>query len=80
MSTDNLSLVYINQQNTPIVVPLQNVKTRGDQVTFSANFPYQQNLMDGLTIAAVTNSAGQFASVGAVANATLFGPGVIEVL
>lgn len=78
-ATTNLNLVYINQQNLPIVEPLSNVQTNGDSVTFSANFPYQQNEMNGLTIAVVTNSAGPFTSADAVANATLYGPGIIEI-
>jgi hypothetical protein len=35
--------------------------------------------VNGLTIAAVTNSAGPFESASEVAAATLFGPGLIEV-
>ena len=35
--------------------------------------------MNGLTIAAVTNSSGPFMTVDEVANAALFGPGVIEI-
>ncbi|WPH04637.1 Hypothetical protein R9X50_00753000 [Acrodontium crateriforme] len=75
----DLSLVYINQQNTPIVEKICNVKTKGKMVTFDATFPYSANLMNGLTIAAVTNSAGPFADADAVAKDTLFGPGIIEI-
>lgn len=78
-STTGLSLVYINQQNLPIVEQMQNVKTSGDQVTFQAKFLYVENEMNGLTIAVVTNGAGPFASVDAVANATVYGPAVIEI-
>lgn len=74
-----LSLVYINQQNLPIVQPVQKVQVAGEKVTFEAAFPYMANLLNGLTIAAVTNSKGPFASADAVAAATLFGPGLIEV-
>jgi hypothetical protein len=78
-STSGLSLVYINQQNLPIVEKLENVKTSGSEVTFSANFPYTENEMNGLTIAVLTQGAGPFTSVDAVANATVYGPAVIEI-
>jgi hypothetical protein len=73
----SVSLVYINQQNTPVVEKPQNVKVSGSVVTFDAYFPYTMNLMNGLTLAAVTKTAGPFASAGAVANETLFAPGLI---
>jgi hypothetical protein len=75
----SLSLVYINQQNLPIVEPLKDVQTNGDTVTFKAFFPWSKFIMNGLTISAVTNSAGPFQSADEVAAATLFGPGLIEV-
>ena len=78
-STSGLSLVYINQQNLPIVEKLENVKTSGSEVTFSANFPYAENEMNGLTIAVLTQGSGPFTSVDAVANATVYGPAVIEI-
>jgi hypothetical protein len=78
-SGQGLSLVYINQQNVPVVLPITGAQNNGGTVTFSANFPFTENLMFGLTIAAVTSSAGPFADVDAVAKATLFGPALIEV-
>lgn len=78
-STDGLSLVYINQQNVPVVEPLQNVNADSAGVTFQASFPAYTDFLEGLTIAAVTKSAGPFASADAVAAATLFGPGLIEI-
>jgi hypothetical protein len=74
-----LSVVYINQQNAPIVETLQNIHTQGDDVTFSANFPYRKNEMNGLTIAVLTSGSGPFTSADAVANATVFGPAIIEI-
>lgn len=74
----NLSVVYINQQNTPIVESLSNVQTNGNTTTFSAAFPYEQYLMNGLTIAALA-SGSSFASAGAVAAASTYGPGLIEI-
>ena len=80
-SSDNSGwhVVYINQQNVPVVESISNVKTSGDTITFDAYFPAADLIMDGLTIAAVTDSAGPFANVSAVADATLFGPGLIEI-
>ena len=78
-STSGLSLVYINQQNLPIVEKIQNVQNSGNQVTFSANFPYSKNEMNGLTIAVLTQGSGPFTNVDAVANATVYGPAIIEI-
>lgn len=75
----SLSLVYINQQNLPVVEQITNVYIKGDTVTFQANFPFDQFLMNGLTIAAVTKTAGPFASADAVAKDAIFGPGLIEI-
>ncbi|KAF2092694.1 hypothetical protein NA57DRAFT_49804 [Rhizodiscina lignyota] len=74
-----VSLVYINQQNTPIVEKVQNVQVDGIQVTFEAFFPYTENLLNGLTIAAVTRCGGPFADASAVAEETLFAPAFIEI-
>jgi len=73
-----LSVVFINQQNLPVVKSLQNPQINNGQVVFDASFPYDEFVMDGLTIAAVTKGAGPFADVDAVAAATIFGPGLIE--
>ena len=73
------SLVYINQQNTPVVEQMQNVQFKDGAVSFSAQFPYDQFEMNGLTIAAVVLGSGPFANAAAVANATIAGPGLIEI-
>jgi hypothetical protein len=73
-----LSLQYINGQNTPVGVALQNVRVSGTVVTFNAKFPFTANLLDGLTIGAVAVGTG-FASADAVALKTLFAPALIEV-
>lgn len=80
---DNLFLTYINQLNAPISVSIEDAKKINDDhssstIQFSANFPGADNLMNGLTIAAVTKGK-DFVDVGAVANNTLFGPGLIEI-
>ena len=74
-----LSVVFINQQNTPIVKSLVNPTVQGNDLVFEAPFPYDEFLLNGLTIAAVTKSAGPFTNVEAVAEATIFGPGLIEI-
>ncbi|KAI5362653.1 hypothetical protein Slin14017_G063340 [Septoria linicola] len=74
-----LRLVLINQQNAPIVQELQNVKVEGQTVTFTAPFPYTNATLNGLTIAAVTNGKTSFATPDEVANAAVWGPGLIEV-
>jgi len=76
----NFSLTYINQQNIPINTPLNNVNVIDKMVTFTAHFPYDSvTFGNGLTIAAVTNSTGNFTSAADVAKVTMFGPGLIEI-
>ena len=76
-----MSVVYINQQLVPIVVPLENPKPgQNGEVVASAFFPYSKFLMNGLTIAALVEGTGvAFSNVTAVAAATKFGPGLIEI-
>jgi hypothetical protein len=75
-----LSLVYINQQNTPVVQKIENIKVDGTTITFDAAFPFNAGTFgNGLTIAAVTKTSGPFTSADAVAQDTLFGPGLIEI-
>lgn len=77
---NTLSLVYINQQNTPVVRQLTDAGHSQDKTTAcEAEFPYDQYEMNGLTLAAVTGSPGPFANPDAVAAAALFGPALIEV-
>lgn len=78
--SNTLSVVYINQQNSPVVQKLENVKVEGTTVTFEAAFPFSEGTFgNGLTIAAVTKTSGPFASANDVAKDTLFGPGLIEI-
>ncbi|KAK5165430.1 uncharacterized protein LTR77_008959 [Saxophila tyrrhenica] len=77
--TDSISLVYINQQNLPIVEKPTIISEKDGVVTFEAFFPFSKFIMNGLTIAVVTNDSGPFDTVDEVADATLFGPGLIEV-
>jgi len=78
-SHETLYLTYINQQNVPLVFPLEDVKFEGGVVDFKASFPGQSQEMNGLTIAAVTSTDGPFATPDDVAAVTVFGPALIEV-
>ncbi|KXS93401.1 hypothetical protein AC579_10230 [Pseudocercospora musae] len=78
-ASHDFSLVYINQQNLPVVEQPKNIKVSGGKVSFQADFPFSANLMNGLPISAVTKSAGPFTDADAVAADTLFGPGLIEI-
>jgi hypothetical protein len=71
---DMLWLTYINQQNLPLVEPLQVIWRANGTITAKALFPYDAYLMNGLTIAAVTAMKGPFPDAYSVANATLAGP------
>jgi hypothetical protein len=74
-----LNIVYINQQNTPVVEPLQDIKVGADAVTFKALFPFNGTTFgNGLTIAALAPGAS-FASADAVAKVAVAGPALIEV-
>ncbi|KAL2008719.1 hypothetical protein VTN00DRAFT_6913 [Thermoascus crustaceus] len=73
----DLKLVYINQQNKPIVEDFKVVKTEGQTVTIEAVFPYDENLMNGLTIAVLASGGGCFSNVQGVSDATKYGPALI---
>ncbi|KAH7036316.1 hypothetical protein B0J12DRAFT_581914 [Macrophomina phaseolina] len=80
VDVDDLSLVLINGQNLPIIEKLQNVKKlNGGVIQFDAEFPFDSNLLFGLTIAVVTNTDKGLTDVDKVADATVFGPALIEV-
>ncbi|ORY13814.1 late sexual development protein [Clohesyomyces aquaticus] len=76
---NTLSVVFINQQNVPVVKSLQSPTEAGGVLTFDAAFPFEENEMNGLTIAAVTRGSGPFTSAQDVALATIFAPGLIEI-
>ncbi|KAI9655325.1 MAG: hypothetical protein M1821_005472 [Bathelium mastoideum] len=73
-----LSMVYINQQNTPIVEPIKSHNVTGDNVLLTAHFPYSTNFLNGLTIAAVA-MGNNFTSADDVAANALIAPGLIEI-
>lgn len=77
--TGQLKLVLLNGQNLPIVQSLENVQMEEGKVVFEAALPFDEFQMNGLTIAAVTQGAAQFDNADQVAQATIFGPGLIEI-
>lgn len=80
VSAFNNSIVYLSGANLPVTVPITAVSTAGGATTFSASFPFESGFAHGLTIAALVKGAGgTFASNDAVAAATVYGPGIIEI-
>ncbi|KAF2120042.1 late sexual development protein [Lophiotrema nucula] len=76
---DDFSVVYINQQNLPVVKAIQNPHWKHDTLVFEAGFPFDEFEMNGLTIAAVVEGKGPFATADDVAKVAKFGPGLIEI-
>ena len=80
VSPYNNSIVYLSGANLPVTVPISGVSTVAGKSTFSASFPFASGFANGLTIAALVKGAGEtFKSNDAVAAATVYGPGLIEV-
>ncbi|KAI9814784.1 MAG: hypothetical protein M1827_003050 [Pycnora praestabilis] len=74
------SIVYLSGANLPVTVPIGTVTSIAGMSHFNASFPFQSGFACGLTIAALVNGTGQtYATSDAVAAATLYGPGLIEV-
>lgn len=74
------SIVYLSGANLPVTVPISNVSSVAGKSAFTASFPFASGFANGLTIAALVKGAGQtFKSNDAVAAATVYGPGLIEV-
>ncbi|KAI4602385.1 hypothetical protein KJ359_009627 [Pestalotiopsis sp. 9143b] len=78
VSEENLFITYLTGQQLPVSVPISNVQGFGDTITFEAEFPYTENVMDGLSIAALTK-ASNFADADDIAAETLAAPGLIQV-
>lgn len=80
VSSYNNSIAYLSGANLPVTVPISNMSYVAGTSHFSASFPFASGFANGLTIAALVKGAGMtFASNDAVAAATLYGPGLIEV-
>jgi hypothetical protein len=80
---EDLALVYVNQQNTPIQKPFKNVSvsSNGKDVSFDVDFPHDgAGVNEGLVLVSVVSTkVNQLTNVLDAAKATLFGPFVIEV-
>ena len=79
VSCEENAVVYITGQNLPVTVPILSSEFARGVTRFTASFPFEEGFANGLTIAAVVNGTGSFATPDAVAAATLYGPGLIEV-
>ncbi|KAM3076109.1 hypothetical protein ACMFMG_006374 [Clarireedia jacksonii] len=79
---EDLVLIYVNQQNTPIQEPLKNVtvNSNGD-VNFTVDFPHDgAGVNEGLVLASVASKkTNGLTNVVDAAKATLFGPFIFEV-
>lgn len=74
------SIVYLSGANLPVTVPISTVTSVGGMSHFNASFPFATGFANGLTIAALVKEAGQsYKSNDAVAAATVYGPGLIEI-
>lgn len=79
VSSSANSIVYLSGQNVPVTVPISVGSTVAGKTTFTASFPFAEGFAHGLTIAALVKGTGKFKSNDAVAAATVYGPGLIEV-
>ncbi|CZT44628.1 related to sexual development protein (LsdA) [Rhynchosporium secalis] len=80
MQYKNLTMVYMNQQNLPVVQKIQNLALTSEGLTFETMFPYKQGgFGNGLKIAVLTKEGGNLTSVEGVATSTVFGPALIEI-
>ncbi|KAI0551230.1 sexual development protein [Xylaria curta] len=74
----SLFVTYLVGQQIPISEPITNPKFEGGVLTFDALFPFTENIMFGLSIAALTNSSN-FPNADALVANTLAAPGLIQV-
>ncbi|RSL73047.1 hypothetical protein CEP53_000836 [Fusarium sp. AF-6] len=73
-----LYLTYFSGQLSPISEPIANVKWNKGRITFDSFFPFTENVMKGLSVAALTTS-NNFTAPGMVPGATIAAPAVIQV-
>ena len=80
VAPDTNSIVYLSGQNLPVTVPISTVTSIAGLFHFTASFPFESGFAYGLTIAALVKGTGEsFMSNDAVAAATVYGPGLIEI-
>ncbi|KAI1877335.1 hypothetical protein JX265_003343 [Neoarthrinium moseri] len=77
-SNGDLFITYLVGQQVPITEPISNVNYDGSVITFDALFPFSENIMEGLSIAALTNSSN-FEDADDVPANTIAAPGLIQV-
>ncbi|PTB63206.1 hypothetical protein BBK36DRAFT_1136406 [Trichoderma citrinoviride] len=75
---EGLFVTYFSGQLVPFSVPVKDFKWNGGKVTFKAFFPFEENIMFGLSIASLTDG-GNFTNPDAVPAATLAAPAIINV-
>lgn len=72
---------YLNQQNLPVTVDLRPhdklPHTPDKWLTYEADFPYSDNLMNGLTLVAIGCIPGPFKDIHEVANSVYWAPALI---
>ncbi|KAI0905018.1 sexual development protein [Ustulina deusta] len=73
-----LFVTYLVGQQLPISEPIINPKFDNGVLTFDALFPFTENIMTGLSVAALTNSSN-FPNADALVANTLAAPGLIQV-
>lgn len=80
-TNSGMYLTYINQQNAPFSVKIEEMTGEAGPLKFTANFPGESMDLNGLTIAALTRSdfTGKQMSPDDVATDALFAPALIEV-
>ncbi|KAL7793879.1 hypothetical protein V8C37DRAFT_377703 [Trichoderma ceciliae] len=77
-NSDGLFITYFSGQLLPISVPVKNFKWNGGKVTFKAFFPFEENIMFGLSVAALTDGSN-FTNPDDVPAATLAAPALVNV-
>ncbi|KAK3988400.1 hypothetical protein QBC44DRAFT_329382 [Cladorrhinum sp. PSN332] len=73
-----LWITYFSGQLVPISVPIHGAVWNGHKVEFGADFPFEENVMVGLSVAALTTRDG-FKTAGEVVGATIAAPGLVQV-
>lgn len=79
ITSSSNSIVYMTGQRYPLTVPISNITSDGTTTHFTADFPFEAGFSRGLTVAILINGTGTLKTSDEVVNATLAGPGIIEV-
>ncbi|OJD10284.1 hypothetical protein AJ78_08649 [Emergomyces pasteurianus Ep9510] len=72
-------VAYINQQHVPLVLNYTVGSNETDSVTIQADFPHSQHLLNGLTIATLTNTSCPFEDAMDASNYSVHGAALIIV-